>query len=116
MKLNISKFTALSAGIMLGIPWLAVTFAPGDAGMAVCFVLFYALNPAYLLYLGIQAGKQPETMRFQPLLASALFLLGAWVYFDPREVLFLIYAGIYLAIGIAAMAVTALLEKKKKGA
>lgn len=27
---------------MLAFPWLAVTFVKGDAGMAVCFLLFFA--------------------------------------------------------------------------
>lgn len=33
--------------LMIGFPWLAVTFA-GSAGMAICFLLFFALTP-YML-------------------------------------------------------------------
>ena len=32
---------------MLMFPWLAVAFVKGDAGMAVCFLLFFAVNPLY---------------------------------------------------------------------
>ena len=39
-----------SAVIMLVFPWLAVTFVKGDGGMAVCFILFFALNPIYAIF------------------------------------------------------------------
>ncbi len=29
----------VSAAVMVGLPWLAVAFAPADAGMAVCLLL-----------------------------------------------------------------------------
>ena len=41
-----------SAVIMLVFPWLAVTFVKGDGGMAVCFILFFALNPIYAIFAG----------------------------------------------------------------
>ena len=40
MKKNIILWMAASAVVMLAFPWLAVTFVKGDAGMAVCFLLF----------------------------------------------------------------------------
>ena len=44
MKKNIILWLAVSAVVMLALPWLAVTLVKGDAGMAVCFLLFFALN------------------------------------------------------------------------
>lgn len=38
--------------LMIGCPWLAVTFA-GTTGMAVCFVLFYAINPLFSVACGV---------------------------------------------------------------
>lgn len=38
-----------SSVIMLAFPWLAVTFIKGDGGMAVCFILIFALNPIYVI-------------------------------------------------------------------
>ena len=46
-----------SAVIMLVFPWLAVTFVKGDGGMAVCFILFFALNPIYAIFAGVQASR-----------------------------------------------------------
>ena len=45
MKRSVILWLAVSAVIMFALPWLAVTFVKGDAGMAVCFMLFYAVNP-----------------------------------------------------------------------
>ena len=45
MKQSIILWLAVSAAVMLALPWIAVTFVKGDAGMAVCFLLFFAVNP-----------------------------------------------------------------------
>ena len=36
---NMILWFAVSAVLMLALPWFAVTFVKGDAGMAVCFLL-----------------------------------------------------------------------------
>ena len=46
-----------TAVIMLVFPWLAVTFIKGDGGMAVCFILFFAVNPIYAICSGAYASK-----------------------------------------------------------
>ena len=46
-----------TAVIMLVFPWLAVTFIKGDGGMATCFILFFAVNPIYVICSGAYAGK-----------------------------------------------------------
>lgn len=43
--------------IMLMLPWLAVTFVKGDNGMAVCFILFFGIDPLYSLISGAASGK-----------------------------------------------------------
>ncbi len=42
---------------MLALPWLAVTFVKGDAGMAVCFLLFFAIDPLYSVAIGALREK-----------------------------------------------------------
>ena len=37
MKNNFILWVIISLVIMLALPWLAVSFVKGDAGMAVCF-------------------------------------------------------------------------------
>ena len=56
MKNNFILWIIISLVIMLVLPWLAVFFVKGDAGMAVCFILFFAVNPIYsviILYAGV---------------------------------------------------------------
>lgn len=57
MKKNIILWLAASAAVMLALPWIAVTFVKGDAGMAVCLLLFFVINPIYSVAIGIFAGK-----------------------------------------------------------
>lgn len=102
-----------SALIMLLLPWCAVTFVKGDGGMAVCFLLFFAINPMAAICVGIFAGKKLRTAWFQPLLLSALFLLGTWIFFDMGERAFLFYAAIYLLLGYSATVIATILGKKK---
>ena len=64
MKKNIILWLAASVAVMLAFPWLAVTFVKGDAGMAVCFLLFFAVNPLYSVIIGAFAGKDVKRVFF----------------------------------------------------
>lgn len=96
--------------VMLGLPWLAVTFLRGDAGMAACFALFFAVDPLLAVIFGVLAGLRREW--WWPAAMAAAFVLGAWLVFAPGEMAFLLYAGFYLVIGVVVMALTALLRKR----
>ena len=102
-----------SAMIMLLPPWCAVTFAKGVDGMAICLLLFFAVDPIAAICVGVFAGRKLKAAWFQPLLLAALFLLGTWVFFDMGEMAFVYYAVIYLFLGYLAAAVSAILVKKK---
>ena len=112
MKKNIILWLAASAVVMLAFPWLAVTFVKGDAGMAVCFLLFFAVNPIYCVIAGTFAGKDMRQLWSLPLVSAALFLVGTWIFFDMGETAFILYAAVYLALGIAAMLISTLFKKK----
>lgn len=99
--------------LMIGFPWLAVTFA-GSAGMAICFLLFFAINPLYAAVCGAFAGKNIKQLWVLPMITAGLFLAGAWLFFDMGETAFLLYCGCYLVIGIAAMLISALVNKRKQ--
>lgn len=99
-----------AAVLMIGCPWLAVTFA-GSAGMAVCFILFFAVNPVFSLLCGLAAGKALKKLWFLPFAPAALFLLGAWTFFSPLDSAFLFYAAIYLCIGLFAMTLRATFKR-----
>lgn len=104
------RWTLGAVVLMVICPWLAVTFA-GSAGMAVCFILFYALNPLFALLCGLAAGKALKKLWSLPLITAGLFLLGTWLFFSPLDSVFFLYAAIYLAIALVAMTLRGLFRK-----
>ena len=114
MKKNIIVWVAVSAVVMLVFPWIATTFVKGDAGMAVCFLLFFAVNPLYSVLIGAFAGKGIRHLWSLPVISAVLFLIGTWIFFDMGEPAFILYAAVYLVLGIAAMLISMLIRKKTK--
>ena len=112
MKKNIILWLAVSAVVMLALPWIAVTFVKGDAGMAACFVLFFALNPLYSVILDVFAGKDVKHLWSLPVISAVLFLIGTWIFFDMGEMAFVLYAAVYLALGIVTMLISMIIRKK----
>jgi hypothetical protein len=112
MKKSIILWMAASAVVMLALPWIAVTFVKGDAGMAACFVLFFALNPLYSVILGVFAGKDVKHLWSLPIVSAALFLIGTWIFFDMGEMAFVLYAVVYLVLGIVSMLISMIIRKK----
>lgn len=97
--------------VTVALPWIGVTFAPPDAGMAVGFLLFFGLNPMCSMFAGIWAGMDGKNRWYLPLVYAAAYLLGAWGFFAPGEPVFLGFAGAYLGISLLAMAVTVLVRR-----
>lgn len=115
MKRKYVCWLGISAFIMLLLPWIAVTFVKGDAGMAVCFVLFFAVNPIYSVIIGALAGKDRRHLWSLPLISAVLFLAGTWIHFAPGEPAFVTYASVYLILGVAALMISALIHKYMMG-
>jgi hypothetical protein len=111
-KKNMIFSLAVSAIVMLALPWLAVTFVKSDAGMAVCLLLFFVVNPLFSVIIGTFAGKDVRHLWSFPVVSTALFLVGAWILFDIEEMAFLLYATVYLALGVVAMLISMFVRKK----
>lgn len=105
MKKNLWAVMAIFM-VMIGCPWAAVTFAPGDAGMAICFVLFFGVNSMCSLYVGIFSGMDIKRRWYLPLVNSAAFLLGTWTVFDWGNPDFYGYAVAYLVLSVLTMLIT----------
>ena len=112
MKKNFILWLAVSAVVMLALPWRVVTFVKGDAGMAVCLLLFVAINPIYSVAIGVFAGKDMKHLWSLPIVSAALFLIGTWVFFEMGETAFILYAVVYLVLGIVAMLISMIIRKK----
>ena len=109
---RIAFWLAISALVMLFLPWLAVTLVNGPDGMAAVFLLFFAVDPVYSILLGLAAGKDPKSRRYLPIASAALFPAGTYALFEPSETAFLLYAAGYLALGLSAMGIRPLLSGK----
>lgn len=105
MKKNVVAL-AIIALVMFGCPWAAVTFAPGDAGMAITFVLLFGVNFVCSLYVGIFSGLAVKQRWYLPLVNAAIFLLGVWTAFDWGNPDFYGFAIAYLAVGWLSAVVT----------
>ena len=106
-------WTILAILLMIGCPWLSVKFA-GSAGMAICFILFFAVNPMFSVVCGVSAGKDIKRLWSLPIIVAMLFLVGVWMFFELGEPAFLLYCGCYLFIGIIAMLMSAFINKRKQ--
>ena len=104
-------WTILAMLLMIGCPWLAVEFA-GSAGMAVCIILFFAVNPLFSVVCGAFAGKNIRQLWALPIITAGSFLAGVWLFFEMGEPAFLLYGGCYLMIGMIAMLISAFMNKR----
>ncbi len=103
-----------STAILLALPWLAVTFVESDAGMAVSLFLFFVLNPIYAICTGAYAGKDIKKFWVLPVITALFFLAGAWWFFELGESDFILYALVYLILGMAAMLLSQFVRKKRQ--
>lgn len=105
---------AVSAIVMILLPWAAVTYVKSNAGMAVTLLLFFVIDPVYFIAVGVFAGRNMKELWSLPAIAAILFLLGAWLFFEMGESAFVIYAGVYLVIGMVSMFLSSLISAGKR--
>lgn len=110
MKRNVA-WVVLSAVFLFIPPFLTARFA-GTSGMALCFVMFYAVNPIFFAAEGIACGKNIKKHWFLPLVSALIYLFSMWLMFDAGETDFILYAGIYLSIGTVMMLIASLGRRK----
>lgn len=103
----------LSLVVLFFPPLFAVLFA-GMNGMAISFILFFAVNPVYFAALGYFCSLAVKMRWYLPLISAAVYILSMVILFDPTEKLWFIYAGLYLFISIAVGATAAIVKKSKR--
>ena len=111
IKNNLLTWLILTAIVMLVFPWLTYTFIKGDTGMAVCFVLFFIIDPLFSIICGVFASRNPKKLWACPLMTGILFILGCWMSFEMGEGAFVVYGIGYCAISAAAMGISVLYNK-----
>ncbi len=106
MKKKLMFWVAVSAAVMIAFPGLIAAFVKNDAGMAACLLLFFLVNPIYSLVVGVFAGKDSKQLWSLPVISAVFFLSGTWIFIDRGEIAFILYAGVYLVLGLLAMLVS----------
>lgn len=102
----------VTVAVMFVLPFAVARLASECSGMALCMILFFIVNPIYSAILGFSCGKDIRRMWNLPLVSSITFLAGTWLFFDIKEVWFVIYAAVYLIIGWTAMGISKYLNKR----
>ncbi|WP_301422045.1 hypothetical protein [Bacteroides caecimuris] len=102
----------ITIAIMFFLPFAVAKLASECAGMALCMMLFLVINPLYSIMLGIISGKNIKKLWPLPIISAVAFLAGVWLFFGIQEPWFLIYASVYLCIGIISMLITNYIKQK----
>lgn len=103
---------AIIVTTMLIIPFVAVNTVKADAGMLVAMMLFFLVNPAVSIVIGILAGKDIKFFWFTPLLIAGLF----WAFSSLTcETAFpIVYSAIYLAVSAVSVLIAWAITKRAK--
>ncbi len=103
--------------VMLIAPLVIVNFAPADAGMALCFILFFVIDPLVVMALSILAGTAPRKLWWIPILCAIAFPLFFSLAVQEWVLDLFVYSVLYLGVGALAMLGThwGIKIRKKKG-
>ena len=89
--------------VMFILPLLVVHIVSSDAGMALCFILFFAVNPLMVIALSVMAGTELRKLWWIPILAAVLFPVFFGIVVKVLIKDLYIYSALYLAVGLLAM-------------
>ena len=108
----IITWIVVTVAVMFALPFAVARLASECSGMALSMILFFIVNPVYSAILGFRCGRNIRQMWNLPFVSSIAFLAGTWMFFDIKEVWFIIYASVYLIIGWTAMGISKYLNKR----
>lgn len=114
--IRLGVLAGLSLIVMLAVPAAVINLTPADAAMSVCILLFYFVNPFFVLFVGVYAGRKENKEKLMwaaPVIPAAVYLFSSWGLFEFGELSFLQTSGIYLLIGFAALAGSAFMKRLK---
>ena len=96
---------------MLIIPVITVNTVKADAGMLVALLLFFVVNPAVSVCVGIISGQDFKHFWFTPILIAVLF----WVFssITYQTAFPVVYSIIYLVLSFISVLVTWIIVRKK---
>ena len=94
---------------LLIAPLAVLNFANPMHGMGLMFLLFFGVDPVASIIVGSLSGASVKKLWWSPLLFGVMFLLCCWLALQEIVLDLVVYAVIYLLLGMIAMAVTKVL-------
>lgn len=95
--------------VLLIAPLVVLNFANPMDGMGWMFLLFFGVNPVASIFVGILSGASVKKLWWTSLLFGIIFLLCCWFALQEIVLDLVVYAVIYLLLGMIAMLVTKVL-------
>lgn len=111
MKNKILLSLALILLTMLLFPVLVINFASADAGMALCFILFFIINPALVLALTVISLKDLKKLFWLPLFSIIAFPLLFSIEISGVVWDLYIYSAFYLFAALITLLICYLTKK-----
>ena len=99
--------------VMAVLPLYTVKIAGGGAGLIGFILLLLIINPLYMIFLGFNCGKNIKQLWSMPLIASALFWIGAALFMEMSVDGCIIYFAIYILAAYISMVTSYYIFHKK---
>ena len=99
--------------VMAVLPLYTVKIAGGGAGLIGFVLLLLIINPLYMIFLGFNCGKNIKQLWSMPLIASALFWIGAALFMEMSVDGCIIYFAIYILAAYISMVTSYYIFHKK---
>lgn len=105
------KWLLASAVVMAALPIVVLEVLNVGVAMAVLTLLLFAVCPIFSVLLGVFAGRDGKRFWSLPVISPLLSLVTMGVLIDHGASGFARFAGIYLILGLAAMAVSMIVRR-----
>lgn len=112
MRRKIILWFITSFAMTFLVPWATASMVTGEDVIPVSILLFLIVDPLFFLLVGGFCGVEMKKLWSLPLFSALLFLLGAWTFFAPGALDFVVYAIAYSVVGMGAMVIVWLIKRQ----
>ncbi len=109
-KLSITIVSMLV--VLFLLPFIFVNLAESQNGMGLMMLFFFVVNPITTICINSMIGKDIKKLWGIPILFSIVFLLSYWLILKEIVLDLIVYAFIYLIIGMIFMVISQFVIKK----
>ena len=114
LKKKIFIILTIIINVLLILPFILIKVSKPHEFMGIMVMLFFVVNPITAAIINSMIGKDIRYMWWMPLLFCIVFLLSYWLVLEEIILDLIIYALIYLIIGLIFMMASLFVVKKFK--